>query len=197
MARAKKKPAPKWRLYLVVAVDPNWGGTQYRGRFYKFGITTKANVLDRHPSYTEVLLSVSLYDKRSGTWAESFIRETLGILGVIRGDEFSREAVHCDAVTASVMKTLAQGYANILKYGKVFSHQSAFQETAMMRGKAADLTEEEIYAGVTLWLNEGWEAHRESVDMVQRTIFWKTKLVSAIAEWQALPAKAAQEPMWA
>ena len=108
MAKAKKKPAPKWRLYLVIAVDPFWNGKQHMGRFYKFGITTKANVLDRHPSYTEVLLDLPLGDGAMGEYMESAIAENLRHNRFQVGTEFSVEAVSCERIGADAMKVLVE-----------------------------------------------------------------------------------------
>ena len=196
MAKAKKKPAPKWRLYLVVAVDPFWNGKQYRGRFYKFGVTTKANVLDRHPSYTEVLLSISVGCKRSGTWAESSIRQSLLCLGAMRRDEFSTEAVRCEAVTAEIMKTLVQGFGNALKYRKQFDSLGTFLlHTRLAPESLAETTEESLYNEVVLWWDDKQKADRDAADYAHRTVFWTMRLVNALREWSALPARHTPEPM--
>jgi len=108
MAKPKKKPAPSWRLYLVVAVDPYWNGKQYRGRFYKYGITTKSNVLDRHPSYTEVLLDLPLGQGGMGEYMESAISENLRHNKFQAGSEFSVEAVSCERIGADAMKVLVE-----------------------------------------------------------------------------------------
>ena len=198
MAKAKKKPAPKWRLYLVVAVDPFWNGKQYRGRFYKFGVTTKANALDRHPSYTEVLLSISVGCKRSGTWAESYIRQALISLGAMRRDEFSTEAVRCEAVTAEIMKTLVQGFGNALKYRKQFDCTGQFLYVTYATPESiSKWKEESFYNEVVLWWDDERKADRDAADYAHRTVFWTMRLANAMREWFALPTRHTPEPMWA
>ena len=107
MAKTKQQPKTQY-LYLVIAVDPYWNGKQYRGRYYKFGITTKKNALDRHPSYTEVLLQRDLCEMH-GERIESTIRQILKRLRLFDRNCFSKEAISTDSIGADAMKVLVEG----------------------------------------------------------------------------------------
>jgi hypothetical protein len=169
VAKPKKKPAQLWRLYLVVAVDPFWGGKQHRGRFYKFGITTEANVLDRHPSYTEELLSlrVGTY-KGTGTHCESLIRGVLRSLGVV-------------ATWASVGRGRF-GFSEAIEY--------AFQARTE-NGLIEDQSD-----SIRSWATFANECS-ESDPWISRTLFWHQRFLGAANEWLSLPKPSNPEPMWA
>jgi hypothetical protein len=194
VAKPKKKPAQLWRLYLVVAVDPFWGGKQHRGRFYKFGITTEANVLDRHPSYTEELLSlrVGTY-KGTGTHCESLIRGVLRSLGAIKGDEFSTEAVHCSAVTAEVLRVLVVATWASVGRGR-FGFSEAIEYAFQARTENGLI--EDQSDSIRSWATFANECS-ESDPWISRTLFWHQRFLGAANEWLSLPKPSNPEPMWA
>lgn len=196
MAKAKKQPK-QYRLYLVVAVDPHWNGKQHYGRFYKFGITTKKNVLDRHPSYTEVLLSKRISCRWSGTHIESFVREHLRILGFHKGDTFSTEAVRCSDVSAELIATIVNQEWALTTKG-IFDKNMIWNNLYMHTSKKSieDKSKEILDGEKEVWEFYGNDWDKETAEYCERAMFWYSRIVEQFNAWKSLPQPQDLPPMW-